>query len=78
MKTIKTSVHNWTISVKRVNPLGQNWIKETSWAFKAGQALKKSGFASDSIGWNWKQDLRRPVLLGEKYEKQFKKLARLI
>ena len=78
MKHSQTSVHNWKISIKRVNPLGQNRLKETSWAFKAGQALKNSGFASDSIGRNWKQDLRRPILLGEKYQKQFKKLARSI
>jgi hypothetical protein len=50
MKTTKNTVHNWKISIKRVNPLGQNWIKETSSAYKAGQYLKKSGFASDSIG----------------------------
>ena len=75
MKNSKTLVHNWKISIKRVNPLGKDWIKESSLAYKAGQSLKKSGFASDSIGWNWKQDLRRPILLGEKYKKQFKKLA---
>ena len=75
MKNSKKLVHNWKISIKRVNPLGKDWIKESSLAYKAGQSLKKSGFASDSIGWNWKQDLRRPILLGEKYKKQFKKLA---
>lgn len=78
MKTTKSTVHNWKISIKRVNTIGMNYIKETSTAYRAGQSLKKSGFASDSIGWNWKQDLRRPILLGEKYKKQFKKLARSI
>lgn len=75
MKTTKSTVHNWKISIKRVNTIGMNYIKETSLAYKAGQSLKKSGFASDSIGYNWKKDLRRPVLLGEKYKKQFRKLA---
>lgn len=75
---MKNAVHNWVISIKKVNIVGEAYKKQTSSTFKAGQTLKKSGFATDSIGWNWKQDLRKPVLLGEKYKKQLGKIARCI